>query len=144
MNPLQTGLGLAPSISIANHPAGTLFIKPQRLCNQLNLKEFLFIRKSILNLVLQLKIITVNNEAAHEGEWRKYLAEHDFKNWINLYEPVIERESRIKKGLASYQQLYNAYQTPTMYLLDKDKNILAKRLSLEQFDNMLKELNRKK
>jgi thiol-disulfide isomerase/thioredoxin len=90
------------------------------------------------------KIITVNNEAAHEGEWRKYLAEHDFKNWINLYEPVIERESRIKKGLASYQQLYNAYQTPTMYLLDKDKNILAKRLSLEQFDNMLKELNRKK
>jgi thiol-disulfide isomerase/thioredoxin len=45
------------------------------------------------------KIITVNNEAAHEGEWRKYLAEHDFKNWINLYEPVIERESRIKKGL---------------------------------------------
>ena len=67
-----------------------------------------------------------------------------FKNWINLYEPVIERESRIKKGLASYQQLYNAYQTPTMYLLDKDKNILAKRLSLEQFENMLKELNRKK
>jgi len=31
-----------------------------------------------------------------------------------------------------------------MYLLDKDKNILAKRLSLEQFDNMLKELHRKK
>ena len=91
-----------------------------------------------------IKIITVNNEAAHEGEWRKYLAEYDFKNWINLYEPVIERESRIKKGLASYQQLYNSYQTPTMYLLDKDKNILAKRLSLEQFDNMLKELNRKK
>ena len=91
-----------------------------------------------------IKIITVNNESAHEGEWRKYLAEHDFKNWINLYEPVIERESRIKKGLASYQQLYNSYQTPTMYLLDKDKNILAKRLSLEQFDNMLKELNRKK
>jgi hypothetical protein len=91
-----------------------------------------------------IKIITVNNEAAHEGEWRKYLAQHDFKNWINLYEPVIEREARTKKGLASYQQLYNAYQTPTMYLLDKDKNILAKRLSLEQFDNMLKELHRKK
>jgi hypothetical protein len=90
------------------------------------------------------KIITVNNEAAHEGEWRKYLAEHDFKSWINLYEPVIDRELRARKGLASYQQLYNAYQTPTMYLLDKDKNILAKRLSLEQFDNMLKELNRKK
>ncbi len=90
------------------------------------------------------KIITVNNEAAHEGEWRKYLAEHDFKNWINLYEPVIEREFRARKGLASYQQLYNSYQTPTMYLLDKDKNILAKRLSLEQFYNMLKELNRKK
>ena len=78
------------------------------------------------------------------GKKRSGFASIEFKNWINLYEPVIERESRIKKGLASYQQLYNAYQTPTMYLLDKDKNILAKRLSLEQFENMLKELNRKK
>jgi hypothetical protein len=52
VNPLQTSLGLAPSISIANHPAKTLFIKPQKLDNQLNLKEFIFIRKSILNLLM--------------------------------------------------------------------------------------------
>jgi len=90
------------------------------------------------------KIITVNNEAAHEGEWRKYLAKHEFKNWINLYEPITMRELRARNGLPSYLQLYNAYQTPTMFLLDKDKNILAKRLTIEQFDNMLKELHRKK
>ena len=91
-----------------------------------------------------LKVITINNDAAHESQWRKYLAEHDLKDWVNLYETIIDHEARVKKGLPTYQQLYNSYQTPTMYLLDKDKNILAKRLSLEQFDNMLKELNRKK
>ena len=90
-----------------------------------------------------IKIIAINNDATHEGEWRKYLGEHDFKNWIHLYEPIIDRELRIRNGLPTYQQLYNAYQTPTVFLLDKDKNILAKRLSLEQFDNMLKELNQK-
>ncbi len=91
-----------------------------------------------------LKVIAINNDAAHEGQWRKYLSEHDFKDWLNLYETTIDHDARVKKGLPTYQQLYNSYQTPTMYLLDKDKNILAKRLSLEQFDNMLKEQNRKK
>ncbi|MEY2799200.1 MAG: hypothetical protein RI934_188 [Bacteroidota bacterium] len=91
-----------------------------------------------------LKVIAINNDAAHEGQWRKYLSEHDFKDWLNLYETTIDREARVKKGLPTYQQLYNSYQTPTMYLLDKDKNILAKRLSIEQFDNMLKEQHRKK
>jgi len=35
-----------------NHLAETLFIKPQRRINQLNLKEFIFVRKSILNLLM--------------------------------------------------------------------------------------------
>jgi peroxiredoxin len=91
-----------------------------------------------------LKVITIYNEGEHENEWRKYLANHDLNEWVNLYEPIVDHQARIKKGLPTYQQLYNSYQTPTMYLLDKDKTILAKKLSLEQFDYMLIELNQKK
>ena len=43
----------------------------------------------------------------------------------------------------SYRQLYDVYQTPMIYLLDKDKNIVAKKLSYEQLDQFL-DVNNKK
>ena len=38
---------------------------------------------------------------------------------------------------ASYKQLYDVIQTPTLYLLDKDKKIIAKKLTMEQMDKVL-------
>jgi hypothetical protein len=38
----------------------------------------------------------------------------------------------------SFKQLYDITQTPTLYLLDKDKRILAKKLTLEQLNDFLK------
>jgi hypothetical protein len=37
----------------------------------------------------------------------------------------------------NYRQLYDVFQTPTMYLLDKDKRIIAKGLSILQFDEVM-------
>jgi hypothetical protein len=33
--------------------------------------------------------------------------------------------------------LYDVIQTPTIYLLDKDKKIIAKKLTMEQIDDLL-------
>ena len=37
----------------------------------------------------------------------------------------------------SYKQLYDVTQTPTLYLLDKDKRIIAKKLTWQQIDDLL-------
>jgi hypothetical protein len=37
----------------------------------------------------------------------------------------------------SYKQLFDVTQTPTLYLLDKDKKIIAKKLTMEQLDDLL-------
>ncbi|MEN9298244.1 MAG: hypothetical protein RLZZ429_557, partial [Bacteroidota bacterium] len=42
-----------------------------------------------------------------------------------------------RAGVPNYRQLYDIFKTPTLYLLDKDKRIIAKQLSLEQFDDLI-------
>ena len=40
-------------------------------------------------------------------------------------------------GIPSYAQLYDVQSFPTLYLLDKDKRIIAKKVTLEQVDEIL-------
>ena len=40
-------------------------------------------------------------------------------------------------GKPGYRQLYDVYQTPILYLLDKDKRIIAKKLSYQQVDEVI-------
>ena len=58
-------------------------------------------------------------------------------DWIFTCQPEAEAKAIAEKGQAGYHQLYDVYETPTIYLLDKDKHIIAKRLGLEQFDAVL-------
>ena len=46
-------------------------------------------------------------------------------------------QARINAGIPSYVQLYDVQSFPTLYLLDKDKRIIAKKLTLEQVDEIL-------
>lgn len=55
-------------------------------------------------------------------EWRKYLREHKLP-WINVHDPNKE---------SNYHRYFDIYSTPVIYLLGKDKRIIAKRLSVEQ------------
>jgi elongation factor Ts len=57
---------------------------------------------------------------------------------------TIEREIEIGKDLAiqegkptTIRQLYDVFKTPTFYLLDKEKKIIAKNLSIEQFNDFI-------
>jgi hypothetical protein len=43
----------------------------------------------------------------------------------------------VNAGIPSYAQLYDVQSFPTLYLLDKDKRIIAKKVTLEQVDEIL-------
>lgn len=69
--------------------------------------------------------------------WMNYIHENNLKDWIHVYETTAQREAGNAAGRANYRQLYDVYQTPILYLLDKDKRIIAKKLTYDQIDEVL-------
>lgn len=59
--------------------------------------------------------------------WKKYIREQDL-NWINLADPEIRSNFRYE---------YNIETTPAIYILDNDKNIIAKKLDVEQIEEFV-------
>jgi len=47
------------------------------------------------------------------------------------------KDAEYAAGKPGYKQLFDVYQTPILYLLDKNKNIIAKKLNYEQLDDLL-------
>ncbi|MEO5999329.1 MAG: thioredoxin-like domain-containing protein [Chitinophagaceae bacterium] len=69
--------------------------------------------------------------------WLQYIRENNLKDWIHVYETADQREIITAAGKPSYKQLYDVYQTPVLYLLDKEKRIIAKKLTYQQIDEVI-------
>jgi hypothetical protein len=69
--------------------------------------------------------------------WLQFIKDHNLKDWIHVYETKAHQDSVESAGQPSYRQLYDVYQTPMLYLLDKDKRIVAKKLSYQQLDEVI-------
>jgi len=63
-------------------------------------------------------------------KWKAKIREYKIQDWINVDGP--------RSLTPNYHDLYDIISTPTIYLLDKDKNILAKRLSWNQTTEFIK------
>ena len=75
---------------------------------------------------------------AVKANWTRYIREHQLSNWTHLYQSFDMRQEELKKNLPGFRQTYDVYQTPTIYLLDKNKRIVAKKISPEQVHDFLK------
>jgi thiol-disulfide isomerase/thioredoxin len=85
-----------------------------------------------------LKIFAVAKE--NEGtptDWKKFISEKKLEGWVHVYYSKAAEKSRVDGNLPGYSQLYDVQQFPTLYLLDKDKRIVAKKLSFDQIDEIL-------
>ena len=69
--------------------------------------------------------------------WLQFIKDHNLTDWIHVYETKEHQDSVEKAGQPGYRQLYDVYQTPILYLLDKDKRIIAKKLSYLQLDEVI-------
>lgn len=70
-------------------------------------------------------------------EWLTFIKEKGLKGWKHVYQLPADQEKETEQGLPSYKQLYDVYQTPLLYLLDKDKRIIAKKLTYLQIDEVI-------
>jgi peroxiredoxin len=73
-----------------------------------------------------LKAIAVNTDDQYE-HWKSFLPEQHW-TWINLADPT---------GKNAFQQDYGAWNLPVIYVLDKKKNILYKRIKPEKLNQVL-------
>ena len=93
---------------------------------------------------LEVKIFSVNTNFKELGAWKTFIQENHLENWVHAYQTEEDLNKEIKKGLpTTIRQQYDVFKTPTFYLLDANKKILAKNLSLEQFNDFLQNANNK-
>jgi thiol-disulfide isomerase/thioredoxin len=84
------------------------------------------------------KVYSVNIYDNEIPAWKRFMKEKSLStDWVQAYETKEAKMATEKAGKPNYRQLYDIYKTPTVYLLDKDKHIIAKQLSLEQFDDLI-------
>lgn len=63
-----------------------------------------------------------------EAPWKEFIEEHQLEDFINVYDPY---------GRSRYRQFYHIKSTPTLFILDKDKTIVAKKLGVDQIADFL-------
>jgi thiol-disulfide isomerase/thioredoxin len=84
------------------------------------------------------KIYAVAKETdGTKKDWLNILHKHQLKGWTNVYYSREEEKRRVDAGIPGYSQLYDAQVVPAVYLLDKDKRIIAKKLTWQQTDEIL-------
>jgi peroxiredoxin len=70
------------------------------------------------------EVYSVNTEA-DEKAWKDFVKNNNL-GWINVWDP---------NHTTGFQKTYDVYSTPTMYILDESKKIIAKRLGVEQLED---------
>ncbi len=70
-------------------------------------------------------------------EWLKFIQDKHLTGWKHVYQLSVKQEEEVREKRAGFRQLYDVYQTPLLYLLDKDKRIIAKKLSYLQIDEVI-------
>ena len=73
------------------------------------------------------EVFGVNNDFENK-KWIKFIDKHNL-DWINGSDGGDFR--------SNFRGLYDVYSTPQTYLLDKDKKILSKKMSVESLDDIL-------
>lgn len=85
----------------------------------------------------------------HSAAWKKFIKTNHMEDFINVAVPkdVYEKDQKaaheyVRQGLTDYPSLnyrnyYDIVSTPRIFLLDKDKVIIAKQLEAEQMDKIL-------
>jgi thiol-disulfide isomerase/thioredoxin len=70
-------------------------------------------------------------------DWLDFIAKEHLEEWTHVYYSKADEKIRIDASIPGYSQLYDVQSFPTVYLLDKDKRIVAKKLTWQQTDEIL-------
>ena len=76
---------------------------------------------------IDVEVMAVYTQVKREP-WEKFIEEKEITDWLNVYD---------KYQFTNFRMLYNIFATPSIYLLDKNKKIIGKKLGAEQVEKFL-------
>ena len=82
-------------------------------------------------------VLSADSKEDLKQEWLKYIRVHNLTDWVNVYQTKEIETANAAAQKPGYRQLYDVTLTPTIYLLDKEKRIIAKKLTWQQLDELL-------
>ncbi len=82
-------------------------------------------------------VLSADSKEDLKPEWLKYIREHNLGEWVNVYQTKEIETANYAAQKPGYRQLYDVTLTPTIYLLDKNKSIIAKKLTWQQLNELL-------
>jgi hypothetical protein len=72
-----------------------------------------------------------------KSDWISFIKDHQLYEWTHVYYSKEEDAARVSNGIPGYSQLYDVQSFPTLYLLDKEKRIIGKKLTVDQIEEIL-------
>ena len=82
-------------------------------------------------------VLTPDNKQNLKPEWVKFINDHNLNEWTHVYKTNEMEDADFAMQKPGFRQLYDITLTPTIYLLDKDKRIIGKKLTLLQLNDLL-------
>lgn len=82
-------------------------------------------------------VLTPDNKKDTKPEWLKFINDHNLNNWTHVHKTQAMEEADLAAQKPSFRQLYDITSTPTIYLLDKEKRIIGKKLTALQLHDLL-------
>jgi len=76
-----------------------------------------------------LKVFSVYTQK-NVDKWEEFIEKYELYDFINCYDP---------HNQSNFRQFYNVYNTPVIYLLNKDKEIIAKKVDIKTLEIIIKE-----
>ena len=83
-----------------------------------------------------IKVYAVMTEFDESG-WKTFINTHQLADWYHVHHTLEMMKADTEGQKPSFKQLYDITQTPTLYLLDKEKRIVGKKLTLQQLNDLL-------
>lgn len=82
-------------------------------------------------------VLTPDNKQSVKAEWLTFIKEHNIGDWTHVYKTKEMEDADFAAQRPGFRQLYDINMTPTVYLLDKEKRIIGKKLTLLQLNDLL-------
>jgi thiol-disulfide isomerase/thioredoxin len=73
----------------------------------------------------------------NKKDWLSFISQHKLNSWAHVYYSKEDDKKRTSSGIPGYSQLFDVQSFPTLYLLDKDKRIIAKKITETQIEEIL-------
>ena len=70
-----------------------------------------------------------------DEDWKKFITKNKYTDWLNVWD---------KGTHTDFRKTYDVFSTPVIYVLDKSKRIIAKRLGAEQLQDFIDNYSKNK